>query len=228
MFVPKDQMNKYQQDQSRFQPGTNPNQAGGADEARPVEFGAPQFEEQSKGYDPNDVADAYAQFDENNLEQPYPDDIDETHNSPDEMEVGFDTPPSWEGVRDYPQPESMREPGGAFIREEPICPGGPPRSEVMSWKKQFEQDGHAIHLSEIADEIFIWRTLARNEYREVMALPNTDPLQREEILCEVCTLFPYEYNFTEMASRKAGIPAQLAEQIMQESGFRKASPPIRL
>jgi hypothetical protein len=61
-----------------------------------------------------------------------------------------------------------------------------------------------------------------------MALPNTDPLQREEIICEICTLFPYEYNFASMAVRKAGTPAVLADQVMHESGFKQPTPPIRL
>ncbi|MNP27516.1 hypothetical protein D3C76_1204320 [compost metagenome] len=115
------------------------------------------------------------------------------------------------------------------MRDEPLFPGGPLITDVNSWKKQFEVDGHSIHLSEdIGGQNFIWRTLARTEYREIMNLPNTDPLQREEIICEICVLFPYEYNFASMAAQKAGVPAVLAEQILHESGFRKPTPPQRL
>lgn len=219
MLPPKDQMNAYKADQeSRFQA-----QAPQGEESKHIEFGPPDLGEQPKGYNPGEVEAAYNQFDEDGLEQPYPDD---EHTG--QEEGLFTPPPPWAGVQDYPTPPSLREKGGGFLQEELICEGGPPVSEVNSWKKQFETDGHGIHLSTLYDEVFIWRTLSRNEYREIMALPNTDPLQREEIICEVCMLFPYDYNFTAMASRKAGIPAQIAEDIMKESGFQKAAPPIRL
>lgn len=136
----------------------------------------------------------------------------------------------WRGVQDTSQSEinSIKQEGNAFIDEDVIFPNGPLRTEVASWKKQFEVDGHTVNLTEIGTEVFIWRTLNRVEYREIMAIPNTDPLQREEIICEVCVLFPYEYNFKAMSESKAGIPAILAEQIMKESGFVKIAPPVRL
>ena len=136
----------------------------------------------------------------------------------------------WRGVQEesYVETASLRQDNNSFIDEDVIFPNGPLRTEVSSWKKQFEIDGHTVNLTEIGTEVFIWRTLNRVEYREIMAIPNTDPLQREEIICEVCVLFPYEYNFKSMSERKAGIPAILAEQIMKESGFVKIAPPVRL
>ena len=136
----------------------------------------------------------------------------------------------WRGVQQdsYVETTSLRQEGNAYIEEDVIFPNGPLRTEVASWKKQFEIDGHTVNLTEIGSELFIWRPLNRVEYREIMAIPNTDPLQREEIICEVCVLFPYEYNFKSMSERKAGVPAILAEQIMKESGFVKIAPPVRL
>lgn len=60
-------------------------------------------------------------------------------------------------------------------------------------------------------------------------MPNTDPLQREEIICETCVLLPENYNYEAMARDKAGAPALLAEQIMQASGFiENYEPPLML
>lgn len=130
---------------------------------------------------------------------------------------------------EYEEPPSLRQPGGGFLRDQPIFPGGPMTTEVNSWKKQFEVDGHSLHLSEDIGGInFIWRTLARTEYRDLMNIPNTDPLQREEMICEICVLFPYDYNFSSMGSQKAGIPAMLSEQILEQSGFQRPITPIRL
>lgn len=162
------------------------------------------------------------------------DELEQEHTAPaqqEEREDRYDVPQfSRESVASTgaPETESLRQEGNAFSTDELIFEGGPTRTELMSWKKQFETEGHSVNLSEIGDDVFIWRTLNRVEYREIMAIPNTDPLQREEIICEVCVLFPYDYNFKAMAEQKAGVPAILAEQIMKESGFSKIAPPTRL
>ena len=61
-----------------------------------------------------------------------------------------------------------------------------------------------------------------------MATPNTDPLMREEMICEQCVLFPYEYSYGVMSNNKAGVPTILAAHVMETSGFTKASIPRRL
>lgn len=222
MLPPKDQMERMKKEQEdRFKEPTN--------ESRAVSFGPPQFDSEEV-YDKDELENAYKGFDSSQqLEPSYPDDDEDNEDDDDEMpSFGFTPPPGWGGASAPPETESLRQEGGSFLTEDAIFEGGPSRSEVMSWKKQFEVDKHTVNLQEVGEDVFIWRTLNRTEYREIMALPNTDPLQREEIICEVCVLFPYEYNFTNMAARKAGIPAVLAESIMKESGFQKTAPPIRL
>lgn len=159
------------------------------------------------------------------------DELEQEHTAPvqeEQRQDRYDVPEMPRTSAGAPETESIRNEGHAFSQEELIFEGGPTRTELASWKKQFETDGHSVNLSEIGEDIFLWRTLNRVEYREIMAIPNTDPLQREEIICEVCVLFPYDYNFKTMAEQKAGTPAILAEQIMKESGFSKIAPPIRL
>lgn len=191
---------------------------------QPPDYGEEEVRTRPAPYRQEQYADeSYNGPDEEDEEQ---EDLDEDMEEDDE-----DQEQTWEDDEDdnYPVPPSIRQSGGRILHDEPLYPGGPYLSEVNSWKKQFEEEGHTLNLSEdIAGEQFVWRTLARNEYREIMALPNTDPLQREEIICEACVLFPYEYDFQAMSSRKAGVPSALAEQILGESGFRKPSPPQRL
>ena len=100
-----------------------------------------------------------------------------------------------------------------------LFPGGPLQSQVDSWKKQWT--GYDIFASEIADNMFIFRTLNRFEYKQIVSLPNTDPLIREEIICETVTLWPEKYDWKRMATDKAGIPSTLAQVIMEKSGFTK-------
>lgn len=195
----------------------------------PPGAGLPNFDDMPPTFDNDDLEHTYAQFEGSQLEQPYDDDAQPQLNEEyPEEDVSFETPPQWEGTREHPVPPSLRQPGGRFLRDEAIFPGGPSRSELASWKKQFEIEGHGVYMTDHLDEVFIWRSLNREEYREIMALPNVDPLQREEIICEICMLFPYEYNFSSMASKLAGTPAVVAQQIMEKSGFKKASPAVRL
>jgi len=102
-----------------------------------------------------------------------------------------------------------------------IFPGGPLRSQIDSWKKQHNE----VYMTEIGEEVYIWRPLNRFEYKTIVALKNTDPLQREELICEQCVLYPLEYDISAMANGKAGVPALLAESIMEASGFTRSSPP---
>jgi hypothetical protein len=114
---------------------------------------------------------------------------------------------------------------GMFKEDQPIFPGGPLMSEVHSWQKQIADQGmgHRLFVTQVApDFIVIWRTLSRTEYKEIVAVPNTDPLQREEMICEQCVLWPRDFNYAVMAQGLAGVPSLIAEQIMTASGFDRA------
>lgn len=101
-------------------------------------------------------------------------------------------------------------------KEEEIVPGLYD-SDLTSWKKQYEE----IHLVTVKGKQFVIRPLERFEYKEIIGAPNTDPLMREEMMCEYCVLFPQQYDFTMMSGQKAGYPAILSEVIMDHSGFTK-------
>lgn len=103
--------------------------------------------------------------------------------------------------------------------DEPLFPDGPTKIQVDSWKKQWT--GYDIYVVEIMEEYFVFRTLNRFEYKQLIAIENIDPLQREEIICETVTLWPHSYKWNTMATEKAGIPSTLAEIIMEKSGFTK-------
>jgi hypothetical protein len=91
------------------------------------------------------------------------------------------------------------------------------QSTINSWKKQFNEVFHA----EVKGQDFIFRSLQRYEYKQILATPNTDPLIREEMICEYCVLYPAQYDFSMMSGEKAGYPAVLSEMIMDNSGFTR-------
>lgn len=98
-----------------------------------------------------------------------------------------------------------------------IYENGPYFSQIEIWKKQYGQ-GHVLH-TQIIDKHFIFRTLNRFEYKQIVAMQNVDALMREEIICSTCILHPRNYDFKSMAANEAGYPSTLSKIIMENSGF---------
>lgn len=102
---------------------------------------------------------------------------------------------------------------------EPIFEDGPSIAQVNLWKKQFSKE-KVMH-TKILDRDFIFRTLNRFEYKQIVAVENIDALYREELICQTCVLWPIAYNFQKMAEEDSGYPSTLAQIIMENSGFTK-------
>lgn len=101
----------------------------------------------------------------------------------------------------------------------PIFENGPGISQVEIWKKQFSKE--KIFHTQILEKHFVFRTLNRYEYKQIVAIENIDALYREEIICKTCVLWPYNYDFKKMAGEDSGYPSTLAQIIMENSGFTK-------
>lgn len=101
----------------------------------------------------------------------------------------------------------------------PIFENGPGVSQIELWKKQFTKE--KIFHTQILDKHFVFRTLNRFEYKQIVGIENIDALYREEIICHTCVLWPYNYDFKKMAAEDSGYPSTLAQIIMENSGFTK-------
>lgn len=109
-----------------------------------------------------------------------------------------------------------------YEEDDPIFPGGPLYSELQAWKKQASDrgDGHDVYITQLSPNFaVIWRSLSRIEYKEIVSIPDTNPLQREEMICEQCVLWPQPFNYAVQSKGLAGVPSLVAEQIMAASGF---------
>jgi len=122
-------------------------------------------------------------------------------------------------LRMKPNEEELEDHPAVPEFDQPLFPDGPLRSQVDSWKKQYV--GYDVYVAEVAGEYFVFRTLNRFEYKQLVALPNTDPLMREEMICQTCTLWPAKYKWDRMATGKAGVPSTYSQIIMEKSGFTK-------
>lgn len=103
--------------------------------------------------------------------------------------------------------------------DELLFPGGPGKLQIDTWKKDWE--GYDVYITEILNQTFIFRTINRFEYKQLITLQNIDALQREEVICQTVTLWPENYTWKEMATTLAGVPSTYAEIIMEKSGFTK-------
>lgn len=108
--------------------------------------------------------------------------------------------------------------------DEVLFPEGPKMTKVEEWKSRFG----AVYLTEFDEEVFLWRTLTRKEYKDVMKVQQADTYYKEERICDRCILWPEEYNFVKMTHGKAGVPSLISEQIMDKSGFTAKVGAVRI
>lgn len=97
-----------------------------------------------------------------------------------------------------------------------IFPGGPTETQIEIWRNRYENA--IIFAVEVAGDKYVCRSLTRLEYKKLLTL-GLDQLQREEVICSTCTLFPFQTNWKEVNIMRAGIPSTLAAIIMEHSGF---------
>ena len=113
-----------------------------------------------------------------------------------------------------PEPDYYVDPN-----DTPIFEGGPGQSQLDIWRKQFTHE--KIFHTQILEKHFVFRTLNRFEYKQIVGIENIDALYREEVICRTCVLWPYNYDFQKMAVEDGGYPSTLAQIIMENSGFTK-------
>lgn len=100
----------------------------------------------------------------------------------------------------------------------------PTDEKLQEWENLYKK----VFRSELTEEdTFYFRPLTRREFKE-LANVEMDQLSKEESLCEICVLWPENYNAAAIDEGLAGAPTILAEQIMRESGFNPNSVPILL
>lgn len=144
----------------------------------------------------------------------------------DEMDNDNDYP----NISSYAQPSEMPEYNIQYEPESedeyyidpddtPLFEGGPGISQIDIWKKQYSKE--KIFHTQILEKHFVFRTLNRFEYKQIVAIENIDALYREEIICSTCVLWPFNYDFKTMAAEDSGYPSTLAQIIMENSGFTK-------
>jgi hypothetical protein len=110
--------------------------------------------------------------------------------------------------------------------DEEIWNGGPTAGQIKQWKAMF---GDVYVTSITFDKHIVWRTLNRNEYKQLVKkmeqlvqagqLSTAEAnLWNEESITEICILFP-SYDKIALSNEMAGIPSLLSQEILEASGF---------
>ena len=71
-----------------------------------------------------------------------------------------------------------------------------------------------VFIFQADNQVFIYRTLGRSEYRKILTDDRFADTEKEDLICQVCTLYPEEYDFENC---DAGIPSALTQQIIKNS-----------
>ena len=69
-------------------------------------------------------------------------------------------------------------------------------------------------MDKIGDYVFIYRSLRRREYNEIIS-EEISELGKEELVCQICTLWPEEVDFEEFD--EAGVVSELTKNILENS-----------
>lgn len=106
----------------------------------------------------------------------------------------------------------------------PISEGGPTRQEVEEWKSKYKR----IYFLPFEEGIYIFRTLKRPEYKEIIRNAELSAMDREELFAERCILFPRDFTIAKANETDAGIVSVLSDAIMEKSGFMAQTGIIKL
>jgi len=71
-----------------------------------------------------------------------------------------------------------------------------------------------VFMEQIGDQVFFYRSIGRKEFRTILEDPDLNDFQRENVICDVCVLWPENYDWNDC---DAGIPEHLVNVIRKNS-----------
>jgi len=105
-----------------------------------------------------------------------------------------------------------------------LFPGGPTLAKIEEWKSLHGD----VYLTEFDEDVYLWRSLRRKEYKDIMKINGADQYYKEERIVDKVMLYPENYNFMSMTNGKAGVPTLLSELVMEKSGFSAKTGAVKL
>jgi len=78
----------------------------------------------------------------------------------------------------------------------------------------FQEEYRNVFFTKLEDYFFIYRSLNRKEHKALLENKNFSDIEKEDIICESCLLWPEKFDFDNC---EAGVPTQLAKKIIKDS-----------
>jgi len=77
-----------------------------------------------------------------------------------------------------------------------------------------QEEHRNVFMIEIESTVFFYRSLGRSEWKNIARDEDLSDLEKQDIVCSLCTLWPQEFDFNECS---AGLPDILCKNILQNS-----------
>ena len=93
-----------------------------------------------------------------------------------------------------------------------------PKQNTVDLKELFEHFSEKysqVFMESVSDQVFIFRALGRKDFRELIESDVVNDCTKEEIVCELCTLYPKDFDFENC--EEAGLPTELCKLILDHS-----------
>lgn len=79
---------------------------------------------------------------------------------------------------------------------------------------QLKEKYRNVFIHQFGSVVFFYRSIGRKEYKTIIDDTLLNDFQKENVICEVCTLYPKDVDFNNV---DAGIPSKLAELVIKNS-----------
>lgn len=89
-----------------------------------------------------------------------------------------------------------------------------PSKDLTEIFLDLQKEYRSMYIHKIDDQVFMYRPLGRSEFKQLLEDERFNDMQKEEIICQACVLWPEEYDYEEC---EAGIPTNLASAILKNS-----------
>lgn len=81
--------------------------------------------------------------------------------------------------------------------------------------EDFSEKYDQVFMESVDDQVFIFKALGRKDFRDLVESKVVNDCAKEEIVCQLCTLYPKNYDFENCD--EAGLPTELCKLILDHS-----------
>lgn len=81
--------------------------------------------------------------------------------------------------------------------------------------EKFSEEHDQVFMESVDDQVFIFKALGRKDFKDLVESKTVNECAKEEIVCELCTLYPENYDFENCD--EAGLPTELCKLILDHS-----------